>query len=188
MPPPHQRNPRRRRTRVSLPHFRHRISAILICSACWRARAFFARPAGAVAFIFGKSTEHHLERSLKEAASELEARLKSQPSPPFPGDGAARRRQCADAARGRVAPCSAQSSRSPRSPPRPRRSQMSWHFSSASRIDADVPSRRVHLLRGWELKPFAAISPPPDVQASQLAALSRCDALPRRSSSPRRKR
>ena len=48
---------------------------------------------------------------------------------------------------------------------------MSWHFFSASRVDADVPSRRVHLLRGWELKPFAAISPPPDVQASQLAAL-----------------
>ncbi len=38
-------------------------------------------------------------------------------------------------------------------------------------IDADVPSRRVHLLRGWDLKPFAAISPPSDVQASQLAAL-----------------
>ena len=43
-------------------------------------------------------------------------------------------------------------------------------------IDADVPSRRVHLLRGWELKPFAAISPPPDVQASQLAALFACAA------------
>ncbi len=38
-------------------------------------------------------------------------------------------------------------------------------------IDRDVPARRVHLLRGWELKPFAYISPPPDVQASQLAAL-----------------
>jgi len=38
-------------------------------------------------------------------------------------------------------------------------------------IDHDVPSRRVHLLRGWELKPFAYISPPADVQASQLAAL-----------------
>ncbi len=35
-------------------------------------------------------------------------------------------------------------------------------------IDADGPSRRVHLLRGWDLKPFAAISPPPGVQASQL--------------------
>src|ERR1700722_11473327 len=38
-------------------------------------------------------------------------------------------------------------------------------------LDADVPARRVHLLRGWELRPFAAISPPSDVQASQLAAL-----------------
>src|SRR6202022_2000494 len=45
-------------------------------------------------------------------------------------------------------------------------------------VEADVPSRRVHLLRGWQLKPFAAISPPSDVQASQLAALYAMRRLP----------
>lgn len=38
-------------------------------------------------------------------------------------------------------------------------------------LDADLAGRRVHLLRAWEVKPFAHMSPPTHVQASQLASL-----------------
>jgi len=37
--------------------------------------------------------------------------------------------------------------------------------------DADAARRKVHLLAAWETRPFAQLSPPPDVQAAQLAAL-----------------
>ncbi|MDO8433527.1 MAG: transcription-repair coupling factor [Candidatus Binatus sp.] len=36
---------------------------------------------------------------------------------------------------------------------------------------ADSATRRVHLMRSWEVKPMAQLSPPPDAQASQLGAL-----------------
>jgi transcription-repair coupling factor (superfamily II helicase) len=38
-------------------------------------------------------------------------------------------------------------------------------------LDADTARRRVHLLPAWEVKPFAQLSPQPDTQATQLAAL-----------------
>ncbi|MGH7864420.1 MAG: CarD family transcriptional regulator, partial [Candidatus Binataceae bacterium] len=38
-------------------------------------------------------------------------------------------------------------------------------------LDHDGASRRVHLHRAWELKPFAHLSPPADVQAAGLEAL-----------------
>ncbi|HEY6420901.1 MAG TPA: transcription-repair coupling factor [Candidatus Binataceae bacterium] len=38
-------------------------------------------------------------------------------------------------------------------------------------LDSNAASRRVHLLPAWELKPFAHLSPPPDTQAAALAAL-----------------
>ena len=38
-------------------------------------------------------------------------------------------------------------------------------------MGSDTPSRRVHLLPAWELKPFAHLSPPHDAQAAQMAAL-----------------
>src|SRR6266568_9288731 len=37
--------------------------------------------------------------------------------------------------------------------------------------DCDPARARVHLLPAWEIRPFAHLSPPPDVQAAQLAAL-----------------
>ena len=37
--------------------------------------------------------------------------------------------------------------------------------------NADSATRRVHLMRSWEVKPMALLSPPTDAQASQLAAL-----------------
>jgi transcription-repair coupling factor (superfamily II helicase) len=36
---------------------------------------------------------------------------------------------------------------------------------------SDPAARRIYLLPGWELRPFAHLSPPPDTQAAQLAAL-----------------
>ena len=38
-------------------------------------------------------------------------------------------------------------------------------------LEGDAATRRVHLLPAWEVKPFAHLSPPPDSQAEQLAAL-----------------
>ena len=38
-------------------------------------------------------------------------------------------------------------------------------------LESDAATRRVHLLPAWEVKPFAHLSPPPDTQAEQLAAL-----------------
>ena len=37
--------------------------------------------------------------------------------------------------------------------------------------ELDAVERRVHLLPAWELKPFAHLSPAPQTQAAQLAAL-----------------
>ncbi|MGH7933726.1 MAG: transcription-repair coupling factor, partial [Candidatus Binataceae bacterium] len=37
--------------------------------------------------------------------------------------------------------------------------------------ECDAARAKVHLLPAWELRPFAHLSPPPDVQAAQLAAL-----------------
>jgi len=38
-------------------------------------------------------------------------------------------------------------------------------------LGADAPTRRVHLMPAWELRPFSHLSPGPDTQAAQLAAL-----------------
>src|SRR5579863_1973478 len=37
--------------------------------------------------------------------------------------------------------------------------------------DSDGAKNRIHLLPAWESRPFAQVSPPPDVQAAQLAGL-----------------
>ena len=44
-------------------------------------------------------------------------------------------------------------------------------FFLSESLEADAATRRVHLLRSWEVKPMAQLSPPTDAQASQLAAL-----------------
>jgi len=111
-----------------------------------------------------------LERSLKEAASELEARLKSDDHRRFPLmglRGAANALMLREAALRVARPIMVVTSLASEA-------EALAHevaFFLGESIDHDVPSRRVHLLRGWELKPFAYISPPADVQASQLAAL-----------------
>jgi transcription-repair coupling factor (superfamily II helicase) len=37
--------------------------------------------------------------------------------------------------------------------------------------ECDAAQAKVHLLPAWEIRPFAHLSPPPDIQAAQLAAL-----------------
>ena len=111
-----------------------------------------------------------MERSLKEAASELEARLKSDRDRRFPLmglRGAANALMLREAALRMARPIVAVTSLT--SEAEALAHELAFFLGES--IDADVPSRRVHLLRGWDLKPFAAISPPSDVQASQLAAL-----------------
>ncbi|HLX37905.1 MAG TPA: CarD family transcriptional regulator, partial [Candidatus Binataceae bacterium] len=112
-----------------------------------------------------------MERSLKEAASELEARLKSDAHhrrfPVMGLRGAANALMLREAALRLQRPIFAVTSLTAEA--EALASELAFFLGESA--DADVPSRRVHLLRGWELKPFAAISPPADVQASQLAAL-----------------
>ena len=90
---------------------------------------------------------------------------------PIPGDGTARRGGRADAPRDARCGCRARSSRSLRLPPKRKRSPEKPRFFSVKSLDADAATRRVHLLRSWEVKPMAQLSPPTDAQASQLAAL-----------------
>jgi transcription-repair coupling factor (superfamily II helicase) len=111
-----------------------------------------------------------LERSLKEALGELEARLNAGGYRRFPLIGL-------KGAAGALALCEAVARLS-----RPILAVTSHvgeaeslahdaAFFMGESLAADAPSRRVHLMRAWELKPFAPISPPSDVQASQFAAL-----------------
>src|SRR3984893_14760933 len=112
-----------------------------------------------------------MERSLKEAAGELEARLKSDNHhrrfPVMGLRGAANALMLREAALHLNRPIFVVTSLT--SEAEALAHELAFFLGES--VEADVPSRRVHLLRGWELKPFAAISPPPDVQASQLAAL-----------------
>ncbi|HVN27037.1 MAG TPA: transcription-repair coupling factor [Candidatus Binataceae bacterium] len=111
-----------------------------------------------------------MQRSLKEAAGELEARLKSAAHRRFPImglRGAANALMLREAALRLARPIFAVTSLT--SEAEALAHEVAFFLGESP--DADLPARRVHLLRGWELKPFAAISPPPDVQASQLAAL-----------------
>ena len=117
-----------------------------------------------------------MERSLKEAASELEARLKSDHHRRFPVmglRGAANALMLREAALRVARPIVAVTSLT--SEAEALAHELAFFLGES--VDADVPSRRVHLLRGWELKPFAAISPP--LGCASLAArrsLTRCDA------------
>jgi transcription-repair coupling factor (superfamily II helicase) len=111
-----------------------------------------------------------LERSLKEAASELKARLDAGAARRFPllglkaAAGAVMLREAAlnlgrplmvVTALAREAEALA--------------GELGFFLDEA--IGSDPAARRVHLLPGWETRPFAHLSPPPDTQAAQLAAL-----------------
>jgi len=111
-----------------------------------------------------------LERSLKEAVSELKARLESgnyRRVPVLGLKGAAQALMLREAvlALGRpivaVAPQAAEAESLA--------AELGFFLDEPA--DADPVSRRVHLLRGWELKPLAQLSPAVDIQGAQFAAL-----------------
>ncbi len=111
-----------------------------------------------------------MERSLKEAAGELEARIKAGGFRRFPVlglKGAANALMLREAVLRLNRPILAVTALAAEA-------ESLAHevaFFLGEPPDAGAASRRVHLLRAAELKPFARISPPSDVQASQLAAL-----------------
>ncbi|MDB5108471.1 MAG: helicase, partial [Candidatus Binatus sp.] len=111
-----------------------------------------------------------MDRSLKEAASELEARLSANTERRFPVmglRGAASALMLREMAIRLARPIVAVTSLAGEAE--------SLATETAFFLDedaqADGATRRVHLLRSWEVKPMAQISPPPDAQVAQLASL-----------------
>jgi transcription-repair coupling factor (superfamily II helicase) len=111
-----------------------------------------------------------LERSLKEAASEIEARLRAgnERRLPLMGlKGAANALALREAALHLKRPILAVT-------PLAKEAETLAHEAALffdESLDSDAESRRVHLLPAWELRPLAPISPAHDVQSAELAAL-----------------
>ena len=111
-----------------------------------------------------------MQRSLKEAAGELEARLAANTERRFPVmglRGAASALMIREMRLRLTRPIVAITSTAPEA--EALAGEVAFFLGEAP--DADAASRRVHLLRSWEVKPMAQLSPPTDAQASQLAAL-----------------
>ena len=111
-----------------------------------------------------------LQRSLKEAAGELEARLAANTERRFPVmglRGAAGALMIREMALRLKRPIVAVTSTA--SEAEALAGEVAFFLDEPA--DADAVTRRVHLLRSWEVKPMAQLSPPTDAQASQLAAL-----------------
>ncbi len=109
-------------------------------------------------------------RSLKEAASELRARLESGDARRLPVmglKGAATPLLLRETALGFARPIVAVT-------PRASEAEALAHeaaFFLDEPADADAPARRVYHLPAWELKPMANLSPAADTQAAQIAAM-----------------
>jgi transcription-repair coupling factor (superfamily II helicase) len=111
-----------------------------------------------------------LERSLKEAASELRARLDTGGASRFPLmglKGAAGALMLREAALGLGRPVLVVTALAREA--EALASEVGFFLDETPESDPFV--RRVHLLPAWELKPFAHLSPAPHTQAAQLAAL-----------------
>ena len=111
-----------------------------------------------------------MERSLKEAAGELKARVERGGERRFPVmglKGAANALMIREVALTLerplvvIAPLAAQAEALA--------SELAFFLDQPP--DADAARSRIHLLPTWELRPFAQVSPPSDLQAAQLAAL-----------------
>jgi transcription-repair coupling factor (superfamily II helicase) len=111
-----------------------------------------------------------VERSLREGASELKARIEAGNERRFPVMGlkgaanALMLREAAltlDRAIVAVTPLASEAEALA--------AELSLFLDQPA--DRDSAHCRMHLLPAWELRPFAHLSPPPDVQAAQLAAL-----------------
>ena len=111
-----------------------------------------------------------MERSLKEAGSELKARLEAGRERRFPlmgVKGAANalmlRQAVIELARPIIAITSLASEAEALA------GELAFFLDQPA--DCDAATARVHFLPAWEVRPLAHLSPPPDVQAAQLAAL-----------------
>ncbi|HYL60728.1 MAG TPA: hypothetical protein VEU51_17820, partial [Candidatus Acidoferrales bacterium] len=111
-----------------------------------------------------------MQRSLKEAAGELEARLAANTERRFPvmglrgAAGALMLREMALRLRRPIIAVASTAAEA-------EALAGETAFFLDESLDGDAALRRVHLLRSWEVKPMAQLSPPPDAQVSQLAAL-----------------
>jgi transcription-repair coupling factor (superfamily II helicase) len=111
-----------------------------------------------------------VERSLKEAVSELKARLDAASARRFPvmglkgTAGALMLREAALTLDRPIVAITPQASEADALA-----SELAFFLDQPP--DCDAARRRAHLLPAWELRPFAHLSPPPDAQAAQLAAL-----------------
>ncbi len=120
--------------------------------------------------IFAYLDRNDLQRSLKEAAGELQARLAANTERRFPVmglRGAAGALMIREMGLGLRRAIVAVTSTAPQA--ESLAGEVGFFLGEAP--DADAATRRVHLVRSWEVKPMAQLSPPTDVQASQLAAL-----------------
>jgi len=109
-------------------------------------------------------------RSIKEGASELEARLNAARERRFPVmglKGAAGVLMLRETALRLDRPIVAIASRANEA--EALANELAFFLGEPA--DADAASRRVHHLPAWEIKPFAHVSPPSDVQGAQVAAL-----------------
>ncbi len=116
------------------------------------------------------SSRRRVQRSLKEAADELAARIAAGAERRYPLmglRGAAGALALREAALKLKRPILAITSLAAEADALA--SDAAFFFGEAAGADAAL--RHVHPLRAWELRPFAHLSPPPDTQAAQLAAL-----------------
>ncbi|HKV54929.1 MAG TPA: transcription-repair coupling factor [Candidatus Binataceae bacterium] len=111
-----------------------------------------------------------MERSLKEAASELKARIDAGNERRFPVmglKGAANALMLREAALIMPRPLIAITPLA--SEAEALAGELAFFVDQP--VDRDAADSKVHLLPACEVRPFAQLSPPPDVQAAQLAAL-----------------
>ena len=111
-----------------------------------------------------------VERSLNEAAAELKARIEAGNERRFPVmglKGAANPLMLREAALRMPRPLLVITALA--SEAEALASEVAFFLDQAAHCDA--AQAKVHLLPAWEVRPFAHLSPPPDDQAAQLAAL-----------------
>jgi transcription-repair coupling factor (superfamily II helicase) len=111
-----------------------------------------------------------MERSLKEAAAELKARIDAGNERRFPVMGL---KGAANALMLREASAIIQQPVLVITPLASEAETLAGElaFFLDQPPESDAAQARVHLLPAWEIRPFAHLSPPPDVQAAQLASL-----------------
>ena len=111
-----------------------------------------------------------MERSLREAAGELKARIEAANEKRFPVmglKGAANALMLREAALTLGRPILVVTPQA--SEAEALAAELAFFLDQPA--DRDSAHCQMHLLPAWEVRPFSQLSPPPDVQAAQLAAL-----------------